>query len=597
MTYAAVVAIAFAVSVGAGMVIGTLRGEAADTQVAGTTACAEDTLQVYATPDIAGVLSDLLPEYQRQSESDCDAVQVISDSSADVVDNLTGGWDDAAFGPPPDVWIAEAKSWVQILRANEDAADLVPEDSPSIARSPTVLAMPRPMAEALDWPQAQLGWGDLADLVSEPEGWTAYGHDEWGPVRFGLTTPSRSTSAAHAIISVGAALGGVWADQLSTEGVAQEQVRLNLLQLDRAVARTDGTALEQLAGLRRADGAGDGLDFLSAFPIDERQVWRYNSGLPPGTSDDDIRQDPPEVPLAAWYPAEGSLALDYPYVMLNAPWVNEETRQQAQDFLEMLQSPRTQERLLELGWRGADGETGDVLGDDQGVSPQRAGQSVDPPSPGVVRNVLDTWDTLSQQTNTLAVIDVSGSMKEEAPGADGNRLDVATRAAAEAISLSSDDSGFGLWEFSTNLEGSTDYRELVELGPLSENIGTVTRREALETALAAMDPEEDTALYETLLAAYEEAKTNFDPERVNNVVLLTDGRQDNPDGEMSLSELKARITDLADPDEPVGLIAIGYGSQVDLDTLEELTAIVGGQAYTAERTEDIEQILLQALTS
>jgi hypothetical protein len=47
----------------------------------------------------------------------------------------------------------------------------------------------------------------------------------------------------------------------------------------------------------------------------------------------------------------------------------------------------------------------------------------------------------------------------------------------------------------------------------------------------------------------------------------------------------------------VGLIAIGYGSQVDLETLEELTAIVGGQAYTAERTEDIEQILLQALTS
>jgi Ca-activated chloride channel family protein len=597
MTYAAVVAVVFAVSVGAGMVLGSLRNGRADTQVSAVTACADETLQVYATPDIAGVLSDLLPEYQRQSESDCDAVQVIAESSADVVDGLTEGWDADAFGPPPDVWIAEAKSWIQVLRASEEGAALVPEDSPSIARSPTVLAMPRPMAEALNWPQAQLGWGDLAELVSEPQGWTAHGHDEWGPVRFGLTTPDRSTSAAHAIISVGAALGGVWADQLSTEGVAQEQVRLNLLQLDRAVARTDGTALEQLAGLRRADAAGDGLTFLSAFPIDERQVWRYNSGLPPGTSDDDIRLEPPEVPLAAWYPSEGSLALDYPYVLMNAPWVNEDTREQARDFLEMLQSPRTQERLLELGWRGPNGETGDVLRNVEGVSTERAGQSIDPPAPGVVRNVLDTWDTLSKQTNTLAVIDVSGSMKEEATGSGDNRLDVATRAATEAVSLSSDDSGFGLWEFSTDLDGQTDYRELVDLGPLGENVGSITRRQALEEALSEMDPEADTALYETLLAAYEEAKTNFDPERVNNVVLLTDGRQDNPGGSMSLSELKARLTDLADPDEPVGLIAIGYGAQVDLETLEELTEIVGGQAYTAERTEDIEQILLQALTS
>ncbi|HSK97333.1 MAG TPA: substrate-binding and VWA domain-containing protein, partial [Euzebyales bacterium] len=446
LTYAAVVALVFAVSVGAGMVLGTLRaGQADDTRVSAATACADETLHVYATPDMAGVLSDLLPEYQRQSESDCDAVQVIAESSADVVDNLGAGWDEAAFGPAPDVWIAEATSWLQMLRANEDAASLVPDNAPSIARSPTVLAMPRPMAEALNWPQAQLGWADLADLVSEPQGWTAYGHDEWGPVRFGLTQPRRSTSAAHAIISVGAALGGVWADQLSTEGVAQEQVRLNLLQLDRAVARVDGTALEQLSGLRRADNAGAGLAFLSAFPIDERQVWRYNSGLPPGTSDDEVRQDAPEVPLAAWYPAEGSLALDYPYVMLDAPWVNDDARQQARDFLELLQSPRTQERLLELGWRGPDGEVGDVLRNDDGVSPDRAAQSVNPPSPGVVRNVLDTWDTLSKQTNTLAVIDVSGSMKEQVPGTGRDRLALAKEAAKNSVNLFADDTQAGLW--------------------------------------------------------------------------------------------------------------------------------------------------------
>jgi Ca-activated chloride channel homolog len=593
----ALAVIVFVVSVAAGMLVGALRDGGGDTQVAAANTCVNETLQVYATPDIAGVLSDLLPGYQRRSESDCDAVQVIADSSADVVDNLTNGWDERTFGPPPDVWIAEATSWLQMLRSHEQGAQLAPETAPSVARSPTVLAMPRPMAEALNWPQAQLSWADLADLVSEPEGWAAYGHDEWGPFQFGLTTPRRSTSAAHAIISVGAALGGVWADELSTEGVAQEQVRLNLLQLQRAVARTDGTTLEQLAGLRRADDSGGGLSLLSAFPIDERHVWRYNSGLPPGTTDDDIRQSPPEVPLAAWYPAEGSLALDYPYVVLNASWVDDNTRAQADDFLEMLQSPRTQERLLALGFRGANGQVGDALSEVEGVSPKRAGEQIAPPDPGVIRNVLDTWDTLSRRTNTLAVIDVSGSMAEAATGSDATRLDVATQAATEAVSISGDDSGFGLWEFSTDLDGDRDYRELVPLGPLGENVGSITRRQAVEEALSGMEPTGDTALYETLLAAYREAKRNFDPEGVNNVVLLTDGNQDNPGGNLSLRELKSRLSDLVDPDQPIGLIAIGYGEQADLRTLEELSDLVGGESYSAERTADITQIILRALTN
>ena len=214
----------------------------------------------------------------------------------------------------------------------------------------------------------------------------------------------------------------------------------------------------------------------------------------------------------------------------------------------------------------------------------------------VLTTVLDTWDTLSRRTNTLAVIDVSGSMDEPASGAS-TRLDVATLAATEAVSLSADDSGFGLWEFSTDLDGRRDHRELVPLGPLGENIGAITRRQAVEEALRDMEPTADTALYETLLAAYREAKRTFDPEGVNNVVLLTDGDQDNPGGDLSLAKLKAELSDLMDPDEPIGLIAIGYGEQADLQTLEELSDLVGGEAYGAERTSDITRIILQALTN
>jgi Ca-activated chloride channel family protein len=451
------------------------------------------------------------------------------------------------------------------------------------------------MAKVLGWPSAQLSWAGLADLISEPEGWKAHGHDEWGPFKFGLTTPRRSAAAAQSIISVGAALGGVWADELSAVGVERDRVRLNLMQLERAVARTDNTTLEQLSGLRRADHAGVGLDFVSAFPIDERQVWRYNAGLPPGTAEDDVRLSKPQVQLAAWYPPEGSLALDYPFVIVNGDWVDDERRERALEFLTILQGEETQNRLMQLGFRGANGEVGDVLRDAKGIAADRAGTQVAPPGPQVVRQVLDTWDTVSQRTNTLAVIDVSGSMAEQATGGAGTRLDVATAAAAEAVKLSVDDSVFGLWEFSTDLDGA-DQRELVAMGPLGENVGTVTRRQAVEDALAAMEPRQDTALYETVLAAYREAKRNYDPDRVNNIVQLTDGRQDNPDGNLTLGRAIRRLRTLADSERPVGLIAIGYGGQADLTALERITKAVGGQAYGAVRTGDVREIILQTLT-
>jgi len=590
-----IIGVAFVLSVLAGVLVGTWLRPDGTAPVASANACDGVTLRVYASPDVAGVLSDRIDEFRGTAEDECDAFQVIADSSADVVDDLADGWDRSADGPPPDVWIPEATSWVQLLRATDAGDALVGDDPPSIARSPTVVAMPRPMARVLGWPRAQLSWADVADLISEPEGWKAHGHEEWGPFKFGMTTPRRSAAAAQSIISVGAALGGVWADELSAEGVERDRVRLNLLQLERSVARTDNTTLEQLSGLRRADGAGVGLDFVSAFPIDERQVWRYNAGLPPGTADDDVRLSKPKVRLAAWYPPEGSLALDYPFVVVEGDWVDEERRERALEFLTILQGEETQNRLLELGFRGANGEVGDVLRRAKGIAVDRAGTQVPPPRPDVVQQVLDTWDTVSQRTNTLAVIDVSGSMAEGATGADGTRLDVAAAAAAEAVKLSVDDSGFGLWEFSTDL-GRRHHRELVAMGPLGENVGTVTRRQAVEDALAAMEPRQDTALYETVLAAYREAKRSFVPDRVNNIVLLTDGRQDNPDGTLGLGRTIRRLRRLADSERPVGLIAIGYGGQADLNALERMTKVVGGRAYGADRANDIRQIILQALT-
>ncbi len=55
--------------------------------------------------------------------------------------------------------------------------------------TPLVLGMPRPMAEALGWPEAEIGWADILALAQIPEGWGAFGHPEWGDFRLGQDQP------------------------------------------------------------------------------------------------------------------------------------------------------------------------------------------------------------------------------------------------------------------------------------------------------------------------------------------------------------------------------------------------------------------------
>ena len=83
----------------------------------------------------------------------------------------------------------------------------------------------------------------------------------------------------------------------------------------------------------------------------------------------------------------------------------------------------------------------------------------------------------------LAVIDVSGSMATKVPTAGGATREAVTVAAARAgLGLFDDRWSVGLWTFSTNLDGTLPYKQLVPIGPLS------TGRPAMQSALARIAP-------------------------------------------------------------------------------------------------------------
>jgi Ca-activated chloride channel family protein len=329
------------------------------------------TLSVVAAPDHSPVLSSLAQRWSGSKPAvngHCARVEVVSRASAQVAGTLTRSWDARRDGRRPDVWAPDASTWVQRAAARPAARDLLGSRNPSVARTPVVLAMPRPMAEALGWPDQQLGWLSLLDLLQNPAGWTASGHPEWGAMRLGVADPARDTAGLSAVLAIMNYDGDTALSQTELAG-------------GRAFARVvtvsaPGTA-ELLTRLAQAAAAGTPLSFLSVFPATERDVIRYNA-------------TGPAVPLAADYPPDGTSSADHPYVVLRAPWVDSLRRAVADRFLDFVRGPAGRVAYADDGFRPPDGAATGRTTEQQGLLPAGFTER-DVPGPAVIGPTVDAW--------------------------------------------------------------------------------------------------------------------------------------------------------------------------------------------------------------
>ena len=166
-----------------------------------------------------------------------------------------------------------------------------------------------------------------------------------------------------------------------------------------------------------------------------------------------------------------------------------------------------------------------------------------------------------------------------------------------ALSMLPDTTAIGLWAFSTDKKPPNDWIELVPIGPLGEPLAGVTRRKRLEAGASQLPGlvGGGTALNDTTLAAYRHVLQGYDASKVNSVVLMTDGRND----DVSSIDTGALIETLkreSDPAKPVPIIMVGLGDEVDMDALRAISAATGGKAYQARNPEDIRGVLLDAVS-
>jgi Ca-activated chloride channel family protein len=266
---------------------------------------------------------------------------------------LSAGWPDPdANGPQPVIWSPAASAWGAVVnqRLIDKGEAPITEPSTRFMLTPLVIAMPKPMAEALGYPSKSLGFSDIIALANDPQGWAAFGHPEWGPFRLGKTNPNFSTSGLNFTMAQYYAATGKTRD-LTLEDLARPDVQAFSQSVESAVVHYGDTTLTFLNNMYKADARGTALTYASAVAVEEKSVIDYNTGNPDGILDPGEVPRPPRIPLVSIYPKEGTLFSDSPLFILNAPWVSDEQKQGAALFRDFVTKPENQSEVLKFGFR------------------------------------------------------------------------------------------------------------------------------------------------------------------------------------------------------------------------------------------------------
>ncbi|MGH9273056.1 MAG: substrate-binding domain-containing protein [Acidimicrobiales bacterium] len=556
------------------------------------------------SPEKVRLLTELAQDFNGSDEAtvgdECVFARVQSKSSGGAAQLLASDWDEGTEGPRPVIWSPAASSWGAVLnqRLGDQGQPAMTADFTSFMLTPLVIAMPQPMAEALGWPDEPLGYADILTLSQDPEGWAAHGHPEWGAFRLGKTNPNFSTSGLSALIAQAYAANGKTSG-LSIEDLDKPTTQDFARNVEAAVVHYGDTTLTFMNNWFRADQRGNPFGYVSAVAAEEKSVIDYNTGDPDGIRQEGEEPRPPRVPLVAIYPEEGTLYSDNPLFILDAEWVDDDQAAGAELFIDFVGEPANQRKVLEFGFRpgNPDVQIGAPIDRGHGVDADQPQTLLDVPAPTVLARLLDDWQDQRKPARVLLLMDVSGSMGDVAdPDTGATKLDLAKQATIDALDDFNDDDEVGLQVFTTDLADGADILTLVA----PARMGDV--KEQLRTKLRDLVPLNGTPLYRATRSAYEAQVASYDSSRINAVVLLSDGVNDDgePDNDREeLDELLQRLSaeSEGEPSQAVRVFPISYGEGADLATLRRIAEASQAAVYDSSDPRSIAKVFVAVVSN
>ncbi len=490
-------------------------------------------VQVSASADIQPLLVAAAKSLEAKGAATgapCARFTITAAPSAKVARELAG----AADGRP-DLWVPDSSIWV----GRADDGESIPAVAvPSLASSPLVLA------------------GRSENLENVPSWLGSFAGRE-----VALLEPMSQSSGALALLAVQTERAKTAASNTQVAGVLVPLAQ-RLGAMAKPYVDVDG-----LLGKAAADGS------KIVVPASEQSVIKY-------------QDEHPGAEVKGVIPGTGTLLLDYPLVVTAKP-TSEAMAEAGKALAQELLTGDPAKAREDAGFR------------DPLLSPLSGGRGagdisrLPAPSARAVDGSLRAWLTLSQPANSLAVIDVSGSMAAPVPGTGKTRMQLTVEAAASGLKLFPQSSAIGLWTFSNQLDGRRDWKPLVPVRKL-----TGPQRQDLLSQLSGIKAVVGggTGLYDTVIAAMQTMQASYEPSAVNTVLLFTDGQgnQDDP-GSLTLDQAVRKLKDLSDPARPVRIIALGIGPQASSEELSRLAKATGGQSYVARSPADLQEVFINAL--
>jgi Ca-activated chloride channel family protein len=530
-------------------------------------------LVVWASFEKSDLLGNIADRYELTRPSEdlrCVDIKVVRKASGEAEQALALGVFESADAQPH-VWSPAANTWIDLLEHDRTVAGArrITAARSSILRSPLVIAMPEAMARALGWPTSDISWADIFKLALDPLGWASRGHPEWGRFKLGKTNPLWSTSGLHALIATYLRAGG--------GSIDDPAVRAFMSGVESSVVHYGSTVSAFLKNLADADDHDEVYSYVSAIAIEEKQVLDYNDGNPEFHASG--KRLPPKIKLVPVFPQEGTLVADHPYVVLDAPWVDDQEQRAATKFLDHLRSDAIQQEFMANGFRGARGETGPIISEPDRV---RGGTLLSLDT-ATIKKVQASWKDYRKRARVLFVVDVSGSMGDKVGSASASKLELAKRALTSALGEFAADDEVGLWALA-----GTERREVLAIGQFRDQAAHL--RSEIDRFTPAGSGK---GLYTTVAGAVTAVRQRFDRERINAVIILTDGRNDDPQN----SDLIGLVRTLRPEDQRVRVFTIAFGAGADLDALGQIALASRGARYEAADSSVIGRAVIDAVSN
>jgi Ca-activated chloride channel family protein len=410
-------------------------------------------------------------------------------------------------------------------------------DAPLLTFSPMVFMVREDLAPSIQ------GVDDLFKALTTAE--THQDLDAAAPnqkIFYVHTAPTRSNSGLQTLVAQFASVADKRPEDLTAADVSKYQTEVQKIQ--QKITRY-GVSTDSLAKAM----AQNGPFWASIGSVYESSVIEANQNLQPG-----------QPKYVAVYP-KATFTSNMRGILLNAPWVNEQEKAAAQQFLTYLQQPEAQTLAAELGLRpGVPGvPLSGKFSPQFGVSAQASYDSYRPPTPEVVNEMLTTWANYAKKpSQVVIVVDSSGSMK-------GDKLPAVQSTLQTYLTTIGEKDQVALIDFDEEI------RLVVQVDSSPDG------QQRAADFINSLQAQGGTRLYDASITARDWLLQNLRENAINAVLVLTDGEDSG--SSMALDRLLSSLQESNfSSDERIAFFTIGYGEAGDFnpEVLQQIADSTGG---------------------